>query len=138
MLTPTMPTAPSQVAEIQLPLTTATCADNLTYLEDLSLPEGTVVQPGASLDKRWLVKNSGTCNWDERYRLKLVSGAELNASIDQALYPARSGAKATIQIVFTAAYTPGTYQNAWQAFDPQGQPFGDPISLRVVVNSDQP
>ncbi len=130
-----MPTAPSQVAETQLPLTTATCADNLTYLEDLSLPEGTVVQPGASLDKRWLVKNSGTCNWDERYRLKLVSGAELNASIDQALYPARSGAKATIRIVFTAAYTPGTYQNSWQAFDPQGQPFGDPISLRVVVNS---
>ena len=115
-----MPTAPSQVTETQLPLTTATCVDNLTYLEDLSLPEGTVVQPGASLDKRWLVKNSGTCNWDERYRLKLVSGAELSASIDQALYPARSGAKAIIRIVFTAPYTPGTYQNAWQAFDPRG------------------
>jgi hypothetical protein len=132
------PTVKSQVIETSFPLVTPACTDNLTYLENLSLPAGTVVQPGTSLDERWLVENSGTCNWDEYYRLRLISGAELSAPIDQALYPARSGAKATIRILFTAPSAPGTYQSTWQAYNPQGLPFGDPVFLQVVVKSEQP
>jgi hypothetical protein len=49
------------------------------------------------------------------------------------LYPAKSGTQATIQIVFTAPFTDGVYESAWQAFDPQGNPFGDPIYIRVTV-----
>lgn len=132
------PTATSQIIETPVPLSTPTCTDNLTFLEDLSLPDGTVVRPGDSLDKRWLVENSGTCNWDERYRLKFISGAELSAPIDQALNPARSGAKATIRILFTAPSDPGTYESAWQAYNPQGQPFGDPVFVQVLVDPGKP
>jgi hypothetical protein len=111
------------------------CTDNLTFLEDVSIPNGTAVAPGASIDKRWLVQNSGSCNWDDRYRLKFVSGAEITTLVEQALFPARSGTKASLRMLFTAPTVPGTYQSAWQAFDPQGKPFGDPISIQFVVNS---
>jgi hypothetical protein len=134
----TTPTATSQLVETPLTVSTPTCTNSLTYLEDLSLPDGTVVKPGERLDKRWLVENSGTCNWDEQYRLKFTSGAELSAPMDQALYPARSGAKATIRILFTAPIESGTYQSAWQAYDPQGQPFGEPVFIQVVVDSGKP
>jgi hypothetical protein len=67
-----------------------------------------------------------------------MSGAELSASMDQALYPARSGAKATIRILFTAPSESGTYQSAWQAYNPQGQAFGDPVFIQVVVDSSKP
>jgi hypothetical protein len=130
-----IPSSTAQPIETSLPLVTPTCTNTLTYLEDLSLPDGTIVKPGENLDKRWLVQNSGTCNWDERYRLKFISGAELSAPIDQALYPARSGTQATLRISFTAPSEPGTYQSAWQAYDPQGQAFGDPVYLQVVVES---
>jgi len=129
------PTAPTQLVETPIPISTPTCINNLGYLEDLSLPDGTVVKPGERLDKRWLVENSGTCNWDEYYRLKFMSGADLSAPLEQALYPARSGSDATIRILFTAPTEPGTYESAWQAYDPQGQPFGDPVFLQVVVSS---
>lgn len=127
-----------QLIETPLPISTPTCTDNLAFLEDLSLPDGSVVKPGDRLDKRWLVENNGSCNWDEHYRLKFTSGAELSAPMDQALYPARSGAKATIRILFTAPSESGTYQSAWQAYNPQGQAFGDPVFIQVVVDSSKP
>ena len=132
------PTTTTQLVETPMPISTPTCTNNLTYLEDLSLSDGTVVKPGERLDKRWLVENSGTCNWDENYRLKFMSGAELSAPLDQALYPARSGSKATLRILFAAPIEKGTYQSAWQAYDPLGQPFGDPVFIQVVVDSLKP
>jgi hypothetical protein len=107
-------------------------------MEDITIPNGAIVTPGDNLDKRWLVQNSGSCNWDERYRLRFISGSELNAPVEQALYPARSGTKANIRIQLTAPSEPGNYQSAWQAYDPQGQPFGDPLYIQIVVASTKP
>jgi hypothetical protein len=132
------PSATIQPIENPNLISTPTCTNNLTFLDDLSLPDGTIVKPGAPLDKRWSVENSGTCNWDENYRLKFMSGAELGAPLDQGLFPARSGSKATLRILFTAPSEPGTYQSAWQAYDPQGKSFGDLVYIQVVVGSDNP
>jgi hypothetical protein len=110
------------------------CADNLYYLQDLTIPDGTQVAPGSTLDKQWLVENNGTCNWDHAYRLRLIAGPDLGAPVEQALYPARSGTQAVIRIQFTAPSEGGTYRSAWQAYDPQGIPFGDPIFIEIVVS----
>lgn len=127
------PTAP----EVR-PTTTPTCIDSLTFLEDITIPDGTLVNPGDILDKRWLIKNSGSCNWDEEYRIKLLSGPDLGVPIEQALYPARSGFEATLRIVFTAPQEPGYYQSAWQAFNPRDAPFGDPFFIEVQVEIPAP
>lgn len=112
---------------------TPPCTDNLDFLEDLTIPDGTVVSPGVSIDKQWLVQNSGSCNWDARYRLKFVGGDALGAATEQALYPARAGMQVIIRIQFTAPAEPRTYKTAWQAFGPQGEPFGDAIFMEIVV-----
>jgi len=130
-----MPTSISLAVEKLTPIATPFCTYNLTFLEDITIPNGTTVTSGDSVDKRWLVQNSGSCNWDERYRLRFVSGSELDAPLEQALYPARSGTKASIWILFTAPSDPGTYQSTWQAYDPQGETFGDPLFVRIVVDS---
>ncbi len=114
------------------------CTDNLTLLETVSIPDGTVVHPGESVDKRWLVQNSGSCNWDERYRLKSTANTGMNIPIELALYPARSGSPANIRIVFTAPSSSGTYQAEWQAYGPDGKPFGDRLTLRIAVDSGNP
>jgi hypothetical protein len=85
------------------------------------------------LDKRWKVLNSGTCNWDDTYQLRLSAGSELGLPTIQKLYPARSGTEAMIRIVFNAPSEPGTYRSAWQTFDPGGAPFGDMIYVEFVV-----
>ena len=51
-----------------------------------------------------------------------------------ALYPAKSGAQVTLQIAFTAPFEQGVYESAWQAFDPNGLPFGDAVYIRILVS----
>ena len=123
-----------------LPSTTPTqdedCTNQLQFEEDLTVPDGTEVEPGASLVKQWLVTNAGTCNWDERYTVNLVSGPDMDAPRSQRLFPARKGQQVIIEMIFTAPGDPGQYTSTWQAFDPQGKRFGDPffVDIQVVAN----
>ena len=111
------------------------CVSNLTYVSDLTIPDGDFVTYGAVIDKQWLVQNSGTCHWNDKYRLRHIGGGDLGAPEEIMLYPAKSGTEAVIQINFTAPFTDGEYESAWQAFDPFGLAFGDPIYIRVNVIS---
>lgn len=128
------PTRDAQ-AEPARPTPTPPCTPGLLYLEDLSIPDGTLVVPGEALDKRWLVENNGSCNWDREYSLQLIAGPNLGAPDEQALFPARSGARATVRILFTAPQEPGVYRSAWQAADKDGVLFGDPIYIEIVVET---
>lgn len=133
-----VPTLPAAATATQaLPTVTPAppaCEDNLTFLEDLTVPDGTYVDPGVVLDKRWKVINSGTCNWDAQYHFKLVEGPAMSTIAEQALFPARSGSEAVIRLVFVAPTEPGRYRSAWQAVSPEGETFGDPIYIEIIVN----
>ncbi len=111
----------------------ATCSNNLKFVQDLTIPDDTVITLGSVFDKQWLVQNSGTCNWNADYRLKHVGGGVLGASEEMALYPARAGTQATLQIQFTAPFTEGVYESAWQAVDAKGTAFGDLVYVRITV-----
>lgn len=130
--TPTVPAAPPTPS----PTDTSTpvpCTNDLAFIQDLTVPDGTVLAPGAVVDKQWLVQNSGTCNWDARYRLKLIGGDAMGAAPEQALFPAIAGSRPTLRIVFTAPSEPGAYSSEWQAFDPDGIAFGDSIFIEIVI-----
>ncbi len=134
------PTQPVQVVQstavptIIVPTATtnpADCINNLTFVADLTVEDGTFFSYGAIINKQWAVQNSGTCNWDSRYRLRFIGGAQLGAPDEIPLYPAKAGTQATIQISFSAPFADGKYESAWQAIDPNGLPFGDPIFMRI-------
>lgn len=126
-------TQPPRTLEAPQSSTKPACLDNLTWVSDVTIPDGTDVVAKSTLDKRWEVKNAGNCNWDDHYRLRLIAGPAMNATQEQALYPARSGTKAVLQIVFQAPADTGKYRSAWQAYNPDGQPFGDPIFIDIKV-----
>lgn len=116
------------------PTPTQDCTNGLEFLADLTVPDGALIARGSQIDKRWQVKNTGTCNWDERYSLVLIAGTELGLPKQQALYPARSGSEAVIRMMLTSPFSPGVYTSAWQAFGPSGEPFGDVIYVQFQVN----
>jgi hypothetical protein len=115
------------------PTPTPQCADNLSFIADLTIPDGTEVPIGSWVDKRWQVENSGSCNWDQRYKLRFIAGDNLSAQAEYVLYPARSGTQAPMRILFTAPGEAGSYRSAWQAYNPSGEPFGDPIFMEISV-----
>jgi hypothetical protein len=128
-------TPPAAAVEFQA-TPTPQCTNNLHFVADLTVPDGTQVSPGSPVDKQWQVENNGTCNWDSHYRLKFIAGDDLGAPLVQALYPARSGTQPAIRLTFNAPSEPGTYRSAWQAYSPQDEPFGDPIFVEIVVQGE--
>jgi hypothetical protein len=111
----------------------AACFDNLTFVKDISYPDGSEVRPSTKILKEWEVKNSGTCNWTKGYTIRLISGQALNASETIDLFPARSDTTLVIQMEFTTPDKPGEYHSAWQAYNPANIPFGDSFFLTIKV-----
>ncbi len=109
------------------------CVPGLAFVADETIPDGTQVPPGATLLKAWRVRNVGTCPWGPGYTLRFVSGAPLDATPEQPLFPAAPGEEARVEVRFHAPPEPGVYQSVWQAFTPQGAAFGDPIFIIVEV-----
>jgi hypothetical protein len=112
------------------------CVNQLQYIKDLTIPDGTEVLEGEKITKRWLISNEGSCNWDQNYSLQLISGLALGANKYQLLYPARQGSRAILEITFTAPENPGRYNSWWQAFDSSGKRFGDPVYMDITVLSE--
>ncbi len=128
-----LPSPTSKPVEVVTPTPNPDCTNVLSFMEDITIPDGEEVKPGASLDKRWQVRNNGTCDWNDQYKIRLISGNGMGSPTEQALYPARTGSAAIIRMLLTAPDEPGTYRSAWQAYDPLGDPFGDPFYIEIVV-----
>lgn len=115
-----------------------TCEDNARFVEDLTIPDGTTVKPGTSLDKRWSVQNAGSCHWGPGYRLVRVDAGPLTGPGELDLYPARAGALAVWQVEVQAPSEPGEYLATWQARSPEGDLFGDSVFILIVVAAPTP
>ncbi len=111
------------------------CVNNAKFIEDLTIPDGSAVDPGSEIDKRWSVQNTGTCDWGQDYRLLRLDDSELGGAEEMALYPARAGSVAVLRVEVRAPNLPGTYQARWQARAPNGELFGDVVYVLVVVET---
>ncbi len=119
--------------EPDLPSPTPQCTNVLTFLEDVTVPDGTVLTAGDAFVKKWRVKNDGSCDWDSTYKLKLVSGDALGGPTETTLYPATAGAEAVIEMNLVAPTTAGPYHTVWQAYGPDGTPFEQAIYVDFVT-----
>jgi hypothetical protein len=127
------PPAPAPSDTPAAPTSDAPCVNDLRYIEDLSVPDGTQFLAGQGLVKEWSVENSGTCDWGPDYRLVLIEGNALGAAPELALYPARAGTLATLEIPMKAPPNLGEYLGKWQARDPAGRLFGAVVFIKINV-----
>ena len=127
-------TTPTQPPEPSAPTPKGPCTDDAQYLEDLTLPDGTEVIPGAALDKRWLILNRGSCAWGPEYRLVQIGESRIEGPRELALYPAVPGSQAVWQVAMIAPPEKGEYISRWQARAPDGTLFGDEVYVLIVVN----
>jgi Ig-like domain from next to BRCA1 gene len=115
------------------PTPTGPCTNNAHFVADLTVPDGTQYLPGQPIDKQWRVKNTGTCDWGADYRLVLVSGNAMGAPSEVALYPAKGGSGAVLDLNMTAPAEPGVYTGRWQARSPTAKLFGDRVFVTINV-----
>lgn len=106
------------------PVQTTPC-DRGGFDADVTIPDGTNFQPGATFTKTWRIRNTGTCTWTTGYKLVFVSGASMGGPATQAL-PSSVAPNQTVDIsvALTAPTTPGKHRGDWQLENASGQRFG--------------
>jgi len=134
---PGMPTAtwtPEVVTETPTTVPTV-CTLDAAFVADVTVPDGTVFEPGARIDKIWRIRNSGSCPWESGYTWVFVSGEQMGAAASQAVPAVAAGGNVDIGVTMYAPSTPGTYTGYWRMKSPGGQVFGQTCSVGIVVSS---
>ncbi len=115
-----------------------TCVDDAEFLDDIILPDGTVVTLGEALIKTWRVRNSGTSTWDG-YTLVFQSGDQMGGSSPVAIPHTTPGQEVDISVSLTAP--DHSAAGRWHIVDPAGThvPGGELwVSLVVEDNNNPP
>ncbi|KAK3577180.1 hypothetical protein CHS0354_037519 [Potamilus streckersoni] len=102
------------------------------FLQDVSIPDGTTVQPGTKLLKTWKMKNNGDGPWTESTKLKHLWGniPAVKTEVDVPhLMPGDDG-QITVELI--APDEQGTYQSHWKMTE-HGMQFGHRIWCSIEV-----
>jgi len=136
-LPPTETPAPKSTATKELQPTEAAAAGQsastttgkpcyaMTFLSDVTIPDGMIIAPGARFTKTWRVRNDGNCVWDSKYSLVLDKGNAMSTvtsfPLPKVVLP---GDSVDISIEMTAPTIEGDYSGYWRILTPYGGTVG--------------
>ncbi len=135
-VSPLMPTATLALLPPVATPSGPLCND-LAWVTDIGLPDGSVLKPGQAFEKGWLVKNTGVCSWEIGYRLVRVGG-NTNFGGDTFVIRTSSevvkpGAVVEISLDLVAPKQPGLYEAIYQMYTNLDVPFGSGLSISIEV-----
>ena len=93
---------------------------------DASYPDGTEVLVGANIEKKWRLKNIGSCPWTSAYRIIFKDGERMNAP-DQVEFTSQSispGQSIELGVPLTVPANPGKYRSNFLLKSSDGIIFG--------------
>lgn len=118
-LTPTQPGTTSTTS-------TALCDQAAPGIPiDVTIPDGTEMDPGQAFTKIWRLQNVGTCTWTKDYALVWFSGDKMGAPSSVPLSGNISpGQTVDLSVDMAAPEKPGTYRGNWKLRNSSGALFG--------------
>lgn len=127
------PTADVAAAE---PVQSGDCVDDSQFSADVTVPDGTVMEPGEAFIKTWRMVNNGTCTWTTGYRMYYYGGDQMGAptaiTIPQNTAP---GASLDISMNLTAPTDAGDYTGYWRLLNTNENFFGTTAYVQITVGS---
>jgi ABC-type amino acid transport substrate-binding protein/heat shock protein HslJ len=140
-ITPTSPAATPTTAP-GVTSTPVPCVDGMTFVEDVNLDDNNmttppVLKPGQPFRKGWRIKNTGTCTWNQFYKLTYDGGNSPASSMGGQPTPIQGqvppGAVYDIYADLVAPFKPGVYQGFWVLRNQQDQKFGSRLWVGIEV-----
>lgn len=120
----------------------STVCERVRFVDDVTIPDNTVMAPGQTFRKTWRIQNAGSCAWSQSYQLVYTSGEAMGTiyavNLPQAVAP---GETVDVSVDLTAPYSYGTYQSNWNLRSPSGNVFGtsnsenNAIWVKIVVGT---
>lgn len=98
--------------------------DNADFVTDVTIPDGTVLDPGETFTKTWRFKNAGTCSWTPSYAVVFSNGDSMSGPATQTLTAnVNPGQTVDISVNLKAPSTPGNYTGYWKLRNAAGVTF---------------
>lgn len=106
--------------------------DELGYVADVTVPDGSTMPAGKPFLKTWRIRNSGTSTWTnfslEHFGDALMGGPE---SVPlPALKPGESG---EVSVSLVAPTSPGRHRSTWKARNSRGRLFAFELYADIIV-----
>lgn len=101
------------------------CVNSAEFIEDVTIPDGTVIGPGEPFRKIWRLRNTGTCTWNRSYRV--VSSGQFHMGGPQFSYLAgtvQPGETADIVMDLVSPVIYGSFESEYLLEDAEGNSFG--------------
>ena len=114
----------------------ANCKDQAVLLEDVTIPDGTEMQPGETFTKTWKLQNTGTCPWSG-YTLVFADGERMEAPDSTAVPQTLASKTVEISVDLVAPETDGDYTGNFSIhnLDDEVVPIGieETMWVKIVV-----
>ena len=94
------------------PTATPVCPQG-QFVTDVTIPDGTLMNPGQGFTKKWRIRNTGTCQWSG-YTLVFDSGDSMNGLASQPIGVVNPGQEIDLEVNLTAPASAGTYRGYWR------------------------
>jgi len=120
---PTVTLAVSPTSGSSGPTATQQC-DKADFVSDITIPDGTVLDPNETFTKTWRLRNSGTCSWTPSYAVVFSNGDAMSGPATQALTGnIDPGQTMDISVNLKAPATAGDYRGYWKLRNAAGGLF---------------
>jgi len=111
---------------------TSSC-NNSSYVSDVTVPDGTVMAPGQTFPKTWLVRNSGTCTWLATFKLGFGYGNPMGGQATPIGKEVKPGDQIEVTVNLIAPAAAGDASGVWRLMDDKGAFFGTNLSVVIKV-----
>jgi hypothetical protein len=136
-VTPTVSATTPVVTPTISPYLTTTVGDNAKWIEDVSIPDYSLVTPSSTFVKTWSVQNTGTTTWTKDYKLIYLDGLQgsnntVTVNLTKSVAP---GETVDVSVNFTAPASNGLYSSFWKMYTASGYIFGEVLTMYVNVGT---
>ena len=123
-------------------ITPENCINRVKFVEDITIPDDSIVAAAKPFTKTWKLRNVGTCVWTDQYSFDFVDGDLMGANTsiplpkDTMVLP---NGTIDVSVYMTAPEKSGRYQGNWKFKTPWGTLFGtgengeDSVWLKIIV-----
>jgi hypothetical protein len=115
-----LPPVPATLTPIPLPVSTntplATATTNCNvaqFIADVTIPDGTVMTPNQAFNKKWRIKNIGSCTWTG-FSLVFDNGDAMSGPASKAISTLNPGQEVDLEVDLTAPAAAGNYRGYWR------------------------
>jgi predicted small secreted protein len=130
---PTLTLAVSPTGGAPAATATQDC-DKAEFVADVTIPDGTALDPNESFTKTWRLRNSGTCSWTPSYTVVFSNGDSMGGPSSQALTgTVNPGQTIDISVNLKAPATAGAYRGDWTLRNAAGKTFGTNFYVDIKV-----